>query len=66
MLAVPFYFVGELRGVISAVQLRASADEIEPPGFTPENLRNLQLTAAVLTRLIEFQLMSFAFGLEDS
>ncbi|MEP6670592.1 MAG: GAF domain-containing protein [Chthoniobacter sp.] len=66
MLATPLYFAGELRGVISAVQLRSpnSADP-EPPGFSPRHLETLQLTATVFARLIEQQLLSLAIGLEE-
>ena len=66
MLAVPLYFAGELRGVISAVQLRAAGSvEPEPPGFAPQHLAALQLTASVLSRLVEQQFYSMALGLED-
>ena len=66
MLATPLYFAGELRGVISAVQLRAPvAGEAEPPGFSPQHLETLQLTASLLGRLIEQQLLSLSIGLED-
>ena len=66
MLATPLYFAGELRGVISAVQLRAPHSTApEPPGFSPQHLDALQLTAAVLARLIEQALLSLAIGFED-
>lgn len=65
MLAVPFYFAGELRGVISAVQLKEKAGTPEPPGFTAENLDTLQLAAEVLSRMVEHQLLSLALGRED-
>ena len=65
MLAVPFYFSGALRGVISAVQLKASGAAPEPPGFTAANLGTLQLAALVLARMIEHQLLSLALGRED-
>jgi len=67
MLATPLYFAGELRGVISAVQLRASGKgEPEPPGFSPQHLQTLQLAATVLSRLIEHQLLSLAIGLDEA
>ena len=66
MIAVPFYYAGELRGVITGVQLKpAGADTPEPPGFTVENLSTLQLAASVLSRMIEHQLMSLALGREE-
>ena len=66
MVAVPFYFAGELRGVISAVQLRpAQSTEPDPPGFSPQHLAALQLTASVLARLVERQFYSMVLGTED-
>lgn len=66
MVAVPFYFAGELRGVLTAVRLKpAATSEPEPPGFAPQNLETLQLTASVLGRLLEQQLYTLALGLED-
>ena len=66
MLAVPFYFAGELRGVISAVRLQEPGEPAPvPPGFTAENLATLQLAAAVLARMVEHQLMSLALGREE-
>ncbi len=65
MLAVPLYFAGEVRGVISAVQLkRAGTENGDPPGFSPGDLRGLQLTASVLSRLIEYELIALAMGME--
>lgn len=65
MVATPLYFGGELRGVISAVRLKPNADAPEPPGFPPEQLEQLQLTAAILSRLVDRQLLALALGLED-
>lgn len=65
MLAVPLYFGGQVRGVISAVQLdRGEPPEKAAPGFSPEHLFRLQLTAALLSRLIEHALLTRALGLE--
>lgn len=65
MLAVPFYFAGELRGVLSAVQL-AKGDIAAPElaGFPPEALGILQTTAAILARLLERRLLGDLLGLE--
>lgn len=66
MLATPLYFGGELRGVISAVQLKPAHNHAtEPPGFSAEHLEALQLVAAVLSRLVDQQLVALALGLED-
>ena len=64
MIAVPFYFTGEMRGVISGVRLKAAGDSDEPSGFGAEDLQALQLTATVLTRLIEYRLLSLVLGRE--
>lgn len=65
MLAVPFYFAGELRGVVSGVQVKpANSDDPDPPGFSPEHLRGLQLTTGILSRLIEYRLLALCLGLE--
>ena len=64
MLAVPLYFAGELRGVISAVRLKpAESTKPDPAGFSPDNLRGLQLVADVLERLIEHELLTLSLGL---
>jgi GAF domain-containing protein len=66
MVATPLYFAGELRGVLSAVQVKPEgADAPEPRGFAPEHLEAFQLAAVVLARLIEQQLLSLTLGLED-
>lgn len=66
MLAVPFYFGGELRGVISAVQLKeANSAEADPPGFTADHLDVLQNAASVLSRLVEHQVLRLVLGLEE-
>lgn len=66
MLAVPFSFMGEVRGVISCVQLKAAGSaEPDPPGFPPKALQTFQLTAGVLARLIEYRLLALCLGLEN-
>ena len=65
MIAVPFYFLGELRGVISCVQLQpADAAAATPPGFSAAHLQGLQLSAGVLSRLIEYRLLALCLGLD--
>lgn len=65
MIAVPFYFSGEMRGVVSAVRLKAaeSVDE-DPTGFSYEHLNSLQFTVSVLSRMFEHRLLSIALGRE--
>ena len=62
MLAVPFHYLGELRGVISCVQFLSA--EPPPPGFSGEHLHSLQLTAGVLARLVEHRLLALCLGLD--
>ncbi|HEX8310214.1 MAG TPA: GAF domain-containing protein [Chthoniobacteraceae bacterium] len=64
MLAVPLYYVGELRGVVSCVQLQEPGDESKARGFSMEDLRRLQLTSGVMSRLIEHRLLTLCLGLE--
>jgi transcriptional regulator with GAF, ATPase, and Fis domain len=64
MIAVPFYFTGEMRGVVSAVRLKAAGAADEPAGFRLEDLEALQLTTTVLTRMIEYRLLSLVLGRE--
>jgi GAF domain-containing protein len=64
MIAVPLVFSGQLRGVISCVQLQgADSSEPDPPGFQPEHLRNVQLTSSVIGRLIDARLLALCLGL---
>lgn len=65
MIGVPFYYFGELRGVISCVQLVPSDPaQANPPGFSADHLHGMQLTAGVLSRLIEYRLLALCLGLE--
>lgn len=65
MLAVPFYFADQVRGVISGVRLKsADAPGADPPGFLPEDLGAWQLTATLLTRLIDYRLLALTLGRE--
>ena len=63
MIAVPLVFSGELRGVISCVQVRPgnSADP-DPPGFTQENLLEILLASSLLGRLLEGRLLAHCLG----
>lgn len=65
--AVPLQFVNACRGVLSAVQLGDSDVEVIPPRtFAPAALAELQLSAGLLGRLIEHQLMARVLGLVES
>jgi hypothetical protein len=63
MIAVPFYFQRQCRGVISSVRLRRPGERRpEPEGFRREHLASVQQVSALLTRLIDLQLLSRAVG----
>jgi hypothetical protein len=65
MIAVPFYYVGELRGVISCVQLQPARSEAPTPrGFSADSIEGLCLTASVISRLVEYRLMALCIGME--
>jgi transcriptional regulator with GAF, ATPase, and Fis domain len=66
MLAVPLAFGEELRGVLTAVQIKpAGTVDPDPPGFTAEHLVQFQHTAGVLGRLLDLRLLHLALGLSD-
>ena len=70
MIAVPLYFLNEVRGVISCVQLldvevrdgQAAATGITPTGFGPSELNAIQTIAAVVRDLIDYRLLGTAVG----
>lgn len=63
MLATPFYFGRQIRGVISCVKLKpAGSDAPDPPGFTPQDLAALQRAVELISRLMDYQLLSAIFG----
>ncbi len=63
MIAVPLYFAHRTRGVLSCVQLKSAGDESpDPPGFTSESLKMIELSAAILSRLLDYQLLNAVLG----
>ncbi|MFL6590646.1 MAG: hypothetical protein ACJ8M4_10800 [Chthoniobacterales bacterium] len=70
MIAVPLYFLNEVRGAISCVQLldvmvdggRAAATGETPSGFGPPELNAIQTIAAVVRDLIDYRLLGTAVG----
>lgn len=64
MIAAPFYFAGELRGVVSGVQLRNS-QAADRKGFSFDHLLMLQRTATLLGRLLEHRLIVQQLGIEE-
>lgn len=64
MLAAPFYYAGELRGVVSAVQLRDPASaKRESEGFGYEDLRTIHRSAAILGIMLEHRLITSSLAL---
>lgn len=64
MIAVPFYFGNQLRGVLSAVQLKATDATEDPPGFSPENLALFEGTADILQVLVDHHVLLSLIGLK--
>jgi hypothetical protein len=77
MIAVPVYFLNEVRGVISCVQLqdcemhegkpimrdgKPVPKPPTPPGFGPPELDTIQTIAAVVRDLIDYRLLGTAVG----
>lgn len=63
MIAVPFGFANEVRGVISCVKLKpASSTESDPPAFSPLDLQYVQRVGATLSRLLDFHLVATTVG----
>ncbi|MBV9299040.1 MAG: hypothetical protein JO066_08690 [Verrucomicrobia bacterium] len=70
MIVVPFYFLNERRGVISCVQLvdifmepsEAISAEMNPSGFTGNDVTVLKDAAAILRELVDFRLLQTTVG----
>ena len=70
MVVVPFYLLGQVRGVISCVQLLnvrfdtegAVPSEALPSGFSPEHMGLVQRTATIITELLDHRLLKTAIG----
>jgi len=65
MIAVPLYFAGSPRGIVSCVKRKPRAQKNDPPGFPMESLRPVQLAAEVLSRLIDHRLIGVTVGYQS-
>lgn len=64
MIATPFYIAGNLRGVISCVQVKESLEAEDPSGFSARNMNRVRRLSTVLERLVNYRLLSTLLGLE--
>lgn len=64
MIATPFYIAGNLRGVISCVQLKDREEAEDPPGFSARNMNRIRRLSTVAERLVNYRLLTTLLGLE--
>jgi hypothetical protein len=63
MIAVPFYFAQECRGIVSCVHLtNKPGSALSRKGFDMESMREITWAASLLTRLFDFKLISRIIG----
>jgi len=63
LIAVPLHLLNACRGVVSCVQLRSKQpDASKPSGFNTSHLAAVQRTAALLSQIIEYRLLSRTVG----
>ncbi len=65
MIAVPLIFAKGLRGIVSCIKVKTSADEPDPPDFPPTSLSEMQFAAHMLGKLLEFELVSVVTGWDN-
>ncbi|MEM1443204.1 MAG: hypothetical protein AAGF67_12735 [Verrucomicrobiota bacterium] len=64
MIATPFYIAGNLKGVISCVQLKDNVDAPNPEGFSARNMNRVRRLSAAVERLVNYKLLTILFELE--
>lgn len=64
MIATPFYLAGNLRGVISCVQLKDSEEAPDPPGFSARNMNRVRRLSTVIERLVNYRMLTSLLDLE--
>src|ERR1700693_1645145 len=63
MIAVPFHFAQQCRGIVSCVQLTKKPGSLPSrAGFDMESMREVSRAASLLTRLFDFKLISRIIG----
>ncbi|MEM7602558.1 MAG: hypothetical protein AAF357_14225 [Verrucomicrobiota bacterium] len=64
MIATPFYIAGNLKGVLTCVQLKETIDAPDPPGFSARNMNRVRRLSAAVERLMNYKLLTILFDLE--
>ncbi len=62
MIVVPFYLLGQCRGVVSCVQVMAPGTSEPPPGFNQTHLAGIQLLAQIVTDLLDYRMLRLTVG----
>jgi transcriptional regulator with GAF, ATPase, and Fis domain len=63
MIAVPFHFAQQCRGIVSCVRLTKKPESAsDRAGFDMESMREINQAASLLTRLFDFKLISRIIG----
>jgi transcriptional regulator with GAF, ATPase, and Fis domain len=62
MIAVPFYFAQQCRGILSCVQLAGTARSSTQNEFDMDSMREVSRAASLLTHLFDFKLISRIIG----
>ncbi len=62
---VPFFIAGQIRGVVAGYRTKANIDANEPPGFSADDVEELNLLSRLLGRLLDHKLLCSAIGLEE-
>lgn len=64
MIAVPFYLAGNLGGAVSCVQLKRSAEDPDPEGFSARHLNRISRLSSALERMVNYRLLVSLLDLE--
>lgn len=64
MIATPFYVAGNLRGVVSCVQLKDSEAAPDPAGFSARNMNRIRRLSTAIERLVNYRMLTSLLDLE--
>jgi len=64
MIATPFYIAGNLKGIISCVQLKDSVDAPNPSGFSARNMNRVRRLSTAIERLVNYKMLTSLLDLE--